>query len=128
MCVNVENLGETVVYSAFGLLVDDTGFSPEMPDLEAGESKFVSRNVTEYANTLRDNHTVDVHARGQRFHFNFTHELNASSHDVPTPYISDVDVTRDEDDDSTALVVSMHNPGERVGRPLRASPRWHGRQ
>jgi hypothetical protein len=70
-------------------------------------------NVTNYLNVLRDKHTVSVGAHGQNVQFNFTRELNASSPDVPSPYISDVDVRRHEGNSSTALEVDVHNPTKR---------------
>ncbi|GAA0288101.1 hypothetical protein [Halobacterium noricense] len=112
VCVEVKNKGEIEYPGEFGLWVDGDGFSPEMPDLESGESKSVSRDVTKYLDTTQDNHSVRVVVSGQRFTFNFTHHLNASSPEIPTPYVSDVRVVRSSD--STELVSTVHNPGERA--------------
>ncbi len=112
VCVGVKNKGGMKYPSEFGLWVDGVGFSPEMPELEGGESKFVSKNVTSYLDTTQDNHSVRIVASEREFIFNFTHHLNASSPDVPTPYVSDVQVVRSEN--STELVSTVHNPGERA--------------
>ncbi|MCG1003560.1 MULTISPECIES: hypothetical protein [Halobacterium] len=112
ICVNVENKGEMKVSSAFGLLVDDTGFSPKMPDLESGESKSISDNITPYLSVAQDNHTVSVNAGGQEFDFNFTQNLNASSPETSTPYIKNIQLVRRGN--QTKLFATVHNPGKRA--------------
>ncbi len=112
VCIEVENKGEMEFPSGFGLWIDGDEFSPEMPDLESGESEFVSKNATSYLNTVRDHHTVRVVVVGKEFRFNFTQNLNASSPAVPTPYISEVNISRDGE--SPQLVATVHNPGKRA--------------
>jgi len=111
VCVEVKNKGDVKYPGEFGLWVDGDGFSPEVGSLDGGESKFVSRQITSYLDTTQDNHSVRIVASEQKFTFNFSHHLNASSPDVPTPYVKDVRVVRGSN--STELVTTVHNPGER---------------
>lgn len=112
LCAHIENQGSGEVSSAFGFKVDHTGFSPEMPTLEENESKFVSMNVTKYISATRDNHTVSVNAGGSDFVYSFTHQLNSSNPRVPTPYISNIQISRSEK--TPKVVATVHNPGERA--------------
>lgn len=111
-CIRVKNKGEMAFSSQFGLWVDGIGFSSPMPDLDGGESAFVSKNVTNYIDTVQDNHTVRVFAAGKNFTFDFTQAINESSPRVPTPYISNIHISRSRK--TPKIVATVHNPGERA--------------
>lgn len=114
LCVKVENKGETETRSSFVTAVDGIAAGPEMPTLEPGESTFVTKNVTEYLNVNKNIHTVRVGVYPDFYNYNFTHELNASSPEVSSPYIRDVEVLRHAENDSTSLRVTTFNPGKRA--------------
>lgn len=114
LCVNVENVGGHPVNGGFRAIVDNRGLETPRPELEPGETMSTTENVSPWLNLFDDNHTVSVGARGNNTEFNFTHEINASSPDVPSPKITDVDVLRYEQNNSTALQVSTHNPTKRA--------------
>jgi len=112
-CVLVENKGDAPTLSNFDATADGRTAAPEMPTLEAGESKYVTRNVTKYLDVKRDNHTVTLGVFETTYVYNFTQEMNASDPDVPAPYIENVEVARNEENDSTALRVAVRNPTKR---------------
>ncbi|MXR19495.1 hypothetical protein [Halobacterium bonnevillei] len=112
-CVKVKNKGEMNASSGFSASADNIGLKQESPILGPGESVLVTKNVTEYLNVVKDNHTVKLGAYQEFYYYNFTRELNATSSDVPSPYIKNVSVIRDQENDSTALRVETYNPSKR---------------
>jgi len=112
-CVLVENKGDREVWGSFGATADGWAAAPDLPRLEAGESRFVVKNVTEYLDVKRDNHTVTLGVFETTYVYNFTQEMNASDPDVPAPYIENVEVVRYDDNGSTALKVAVRNPTKR---------------
>ena len=113
LCVNVENVGENPESGGYNVIVDNYGLETPRPELEPGETMSSTHNVSPWLNLFDDNHTVSVGARGNNTEFNFTHSINASSLDVPSPKISDIEIVRDEQNSSTALKVSLYNPTKR---------------
>jgi len=112
-CVTVENKGMNKIWGSFGATADGRAAAPDLPKLEAGESRHIVRNITRYLDVKRDNHTVTLSALDEKYVYNFTQEMNASDPDVPAPYIENVEVARNEENDSTALRVAVRNPTKR---------------
>lgn len=112
LCVEIKNEGNRTGLSGFRAKVDGEGVAPQMPNLEPGESELVVKNLTEYLDVRQDHHIVSVGAYNKSFQYNFTEVLNASSPKVSSPYITDVEVLRDQENGSTALEVSTHNPSK----------------
>jgi len=114
LCVKVENKGETEMRGSFVTAVDGIAAGPEMPKLEPGESTIVTKDVTDYLDVNKNTHTVRLGVYPDFYMYNFSYELNASSPKVPSPYIRDVEVVRDKQNDSTSLRVTTLNPGKRA--------------
>lgn len=114
LCVKVENKGEFEIRSSFVAAVDGVTAEPGMPNLQPDQSVFVTRNVTNYLNVNKDQHSVKLGVYPDFYRYNFTGKLNASSPKVPSPYIRGVEVLRHEENDSTSLRVTTFNPGKRA--------------
>lgn len=112
LCVRVENKGSEKYRGGFTIQADGTGVKEPSISLDSGESSKMVIDLTERFDVLRVNHTVQTGTQGKQIEFNFTQDFNASSPDVASPYITDVDVLRNHENDTTALEVSTHNPSK----------------
>lgn len=113
LCLEVENKGGTRTHSGFRAIVDGAAIGPKMPSLEPGESTYVTKNITGYLDARRDNHTVLFGAYQKEVTYNFTQRSSSDNSTIPSPVISDVEVIRYENNDSTGLRVSTFNPSKR---------------
>jgi hypothetical protein len=113
-CVKVVNRGEINASSGFSAKVDGVGIEVNRTNLQPGQSVFLTQNIRGYMDVKRNNHTIELGAFQKFTQYNFTHKLNASSPKVPSPFIRDVKVVRDEQNDSTSLRVTTFNPGKRA--------------
>jgi hypothetical protein len=113
LCVNVKNTGDHPASGGYRTIVDNRGLETPRPELEPGETMSSEHNISPWLNLFDDNHTVSVGARGNNTEFNFTHEINASNPNIPSPEISNISVVRDHQNNSTALRVSLYNPTKR---------------
>lgn len=85
--------------------------------LDRGEQRTEKINVTPGINVNEDDHTVAFYTYGNSTQFNFTRKINPSDpRDVPTPYISNVEVTTGTIEGETSAVanVTVANPSEQL--------------
>jgi hypothetical protein len=113
LCVSIKNKGEHNETAGYGATVDNEGVRSERPELKPGEVHSVTHNVDSLLSIYQNNHSVMMWVSGTKHRFNFTRHINASSPDVPAPEITSVDVLRNQENNSTSLQVSTHNPTER---------------
>lgn len=95
-----------------GQRVQDTDFR-----LDQNEQRTEKINITPGINVNENNHTVAFYTYGNSTQFNFTREINSSNPgNVPTPYISDVEVTTGTVKGETSAVanVTIVNPSEQL--------------
>jgi len=113
ICIKRENKGKGKALTSVGILVDGRGISPGTKELEENESSFFSKNVTEYIDATADNHTISINAGSKDLNFNFTHHINTTAKNSPTPKFTDLEIVRDSGDKSI-LIATVHNPGKRA--------------
>lgn len=85
--------------------------------LDQNEQRTEKINITPGINVNENNHTVAFYTYGNSTQFNFTREINSSNPgNVPTPYISDVEVTTGTVKGETSAVanVTIVNPSEQL--------------
>lgn len=85
--------------------------------LNSGEQHTKEINITPGINVNQDNHTVTFSTYGNYTQFNFTREIDSSDPGaIPTPYISDVDVTDGtvKGESSVVANVTLVNPSEQL--------------
>ncbi|WP_244605191.1 hypothetical protein [Halorussus halobius] len=95
-----------------GQRVQNTNFR-----LDKNERRTEEINITPGINVNQDNHTVEFSTYGNSTQFNFTRKINSSSSgDVPTLYISDVEVTTGTIDGEPSAVanVTLVNPSRQL--------------
>ncbi|WP_238392173.1 hypothetical protein [Halorussus amylolyticus] len=85
--------------------------------LDQNESRTNEVNITPGLNANQDNHTVTFSTYGNATQFNFTREINSSdSGPVPTPHITDVEVTSGtvKGESSAVANVTIANPSKQL--------------
>jgi len=115
VCFSAENVGEIDTYGRFVLIVDDrTVPTMSVGSLSTGETCSVRRNVTGWIDVTAENHSVKVSTYADGAQFNFTERFNDSKEGgFPSPYITDVEVLRNQSAGETTLEVTATNPANR---------------
>lgn len=103
--------------TGYTMRVDGQRVRNESFRLGTGERRTDTVNITPGINVNEDNHTVTFYTYGNSTQFNFTREIDSTkSADVPTLYISDVELTTGtvKGRESTVANVTLVNPSKQL--------------
>jgi hypothetical protein len=103
--------------TGYGIQVDGQRVQNTNYRLDENERRTETIDITPGINVNEDNHTVKFATYGNSTQFNFTREINSSSPgEVPTLYISDVEVTTGTIDGEPSAVanVTLVNPSQQL--------------
>ncbi|MFC4449657.1 hypothetical protein [Halorussus aquaticus] len=108
---------DEIEHARYSITVDKQRVYAENFNLSEGEHRTKRINITSGINVNRDEHTVTFSTFGGHAYLNFTRDIDsADSGQIPTPYISDVNVTKGTVDGEPSAVakVTLVNPSDQL--------------
>ncbi|MFC3476813.1 hypothetical protein [Halobacterium litoreum] len=119
VCVSAENVGEKKTKAGYGIQVDDrTVRNLPSERIAPGETFSAQSNITGWIDVTAENHTVRAGTYAGTAVFNFTERFDESEEGgFPSPYITDVEVLRNQSSGETTLEVTATNPANRSYYP-----------